>query len=108
MLNEDSSETDSERINSEETEEEFEWFESSTMTTDTYFCYVNKTRETIEAGDQIFFCYGGRKNIDLLLNYGFCFPGNRYDSYELQLRLDIPIKDDFFAPGFVDLESTSC
>ena len=108
MLNEDSGETDSVRINSEETEEEFEWFESSTMTTDTYFCYVNNTRETIEAGDQIFFCYGSRNNIDLLLNYGFCFPGNRYDSYELQLRLDIPIKDDFFAPDFVDLESTSC
>ena len=76
------------------------------MTADTYFCYVNKNRETIEAGDQVFYCYGNRTNKFLLLNYGFCFPGNRYDSFEFPLRLDVPT-DEIFSPNFVDLEWTS-
>ena len=37
--------------NSEETDEEFDWFEADKHTDDTYFTYVNKTRKTIEAGD---------------------------------------------------------
>ena len=56
---------------------------------------VNKTRKTIEVGDQIFYCYGNRTNKFLLLNYGFCFPDNKYDSYEFPMRLDVPIKETF-------------
>lgn len=76
------------------------------MTADTYFTFVNKNRETIEAGDQVFYCYGNRTNKFLLLNYGFCFPGNRYDSFEFPLRLDVPT-DEIFPPDFVDLDWTS-
>lgn len=39
------------QANSEETEEEFDWFVSEQHTDDTYFNFVNKNRETIQAGD---------------------------------------------------------
>lgn len=39
------------RLNSEETDEEFDWFVPETMTDDTYFTFVNKNRKTFEAGD---------------------------------------------------------
>jgi len=106
MLNDDSSIPKCDRLNSEETDEEFEWFEAASMTADTYFCFVNKNRETFETGDQVFYCYGNRTNKFLLLNYGFCFPGNRYDSFEFPLSLDVPT-DEIFAPNFVDLEWSS-
>ena len=72
----------------------------------TYFNFVNKNRKTIEAGEQVFYCYGNRTNKFLLVNYGFCFPGNKYDSYEFPLRMDMPI-GDLFVPEIVDLEWTS-
>ena len=89
-------------VDSEETEEEFDWFDPVEHTDDTYFVFVNKNRKTITAGEQVFYCYGNRTNKFLLLNYGFCFPGNNYDSYEVPLRLDTPI-GEFFAPELVDL-----
>ena len=91
------------RLNSEETDEEFDWFKPEVMTDDTYFTFVNKNRKTFEAGDQVFYCYGNRTNKFLLLNYGFCFPGNRYDSFEIPIRLDIPV-GEIFVPELVDLE----
>ena len=42
----------------------------------------------------------------MLLNYGFCFPGNRYDSFEFPLRLDLGV-DELFAPELVDLTWTN-
>jgi len=89
--------------NSEETDEEFDWFEPEVHTDETYFSFVNKNRKTFMPGDQIFYCYGNRTNKFLLLNYGFCFPGNKYDSYEFPLRLDVPV-GEVFVPEIVDLD----
>ena len=98
--------TRSDRLNSDETDEEFEWFDAVELTDDTYFTFVNKNRLTINPGDQVFYCYGNRTNKFLLLNYGFCFPGNRYDSFEFPLRLDVGV-EDLFAPELVDLTWTN-
>ena len=56
---------------------------------DTFFCLVNLSRETIEAGEQIFISYGQFSNRHLLNSYGFCIP-NKHDNYELWMRLDLP------------------
>ena len=77
---------------SEETDDEFEWYEEKDID-DTYFTYVNKTRRTLEPGEQVYYCYGNRNNRFLLINYGFCFPDNKYDSYELPMRVDLPFND---------------
>jgi len=45
--------------------------------------------------EQAFYCYGNRSNRYLLINYGFCFAGNKYDSLELRLKLDIDLKAPF-------------
>lgn len=87
----------------EDSEEEFTWFQADEHTNTTYFNMVNKTRRTVEAGDQLFYCYGNRSNKFLLINYGFCFPNNLYDSFEFHLRLDVPIVDKF-VPELIDLE----
>ena len=50
----------------------------------------------------MFYCYGNRTNKFLLLNYGFCFPGNKYDSFEFPLRTDVS-QIDLFVPELVDL-----
>ena len=56
---------------------------------DTFFCMVNSTRRTIEAGEQIFLSYGQHSNRHLLNLYGFCIP-NVHDTYEIWMRLDLP------------------
>ena len=89
--------------NSEETDEDFDWFEIDVHTEDTYFNLVNKDRRTVEAGEQIFYCYGNRTNKFLLLNYGFCFPGNKYDSFEVPLALNWKNFIEF-SPELIDLE----
>jgi len=93
----------SDRLNSEETDEEFDWFEPEDHNDDTYFHLVNKNRKPFNTGDQVFYCYGNRTNKFLLLNYGFCFPGNKYDSFEFPLRLDIPV-GEMNPTAIVDLE----
>ena len=40
-----------ENENSEETDEEFDWFEPTEMEDRTYFNLVNKNRKTIQAGE---------------------------------------------------------
>ena len=77
--------------------ENFDWFDEKVHGDDTYFTYVNKNRKPIKAGEQIFYCYDFNSNQYLLLNYGFCFPDNNYDSLEVPLRLDAP--KDFGAVG---------
>ena len=89
--------------NSEETDEDFDWFEIDVHTEDTYFNLVNKDRRTVEAGEQIFYCYGHRTNKYLMLNYGFCFPGNKYDSFEVPLALNWKNFNEF-SPELIDLE----
>jgi len=36
------------------------------------------------------------------MNYGFVFPGNNYDSYEVLLRLDSDLSQPF-VPNLIDL-----
>ena len=107
MMSNDCEGEPNDRLNSEETDEEFDWFNPEEHTDDTYFTFVNKNRQTVMPGDQVFYCYGNRTNKFLLLNYGFCFPGNRYDSFEFPLRLDIPVTElngTMNASQIVDLE----
>jgi len=47
MIGDDDNKNKRDRLNSEETDEEFEWFDPETLTPDTYFCFVNKSRKTI-------------------------------------------------------------
>ena len=53
-------------------------------------------------GEQAFYCYGNRSNKFLLLNYGFCFLGNRYDSYSVHLKMSLNMKEELFIPYMVD------
>ena len=53
---------------------------------------VNKERRTIEAGEQVFYNYGDHTNRYLLVQYGFCFPNNKYDTYELRMKIDLSIE----------------
>ena len=89
---------------SEETDEEFEWFEPDEGHNDEcYFVFVNKNRKTIQPGKEIYNCYGNRTNKFLLLNYGFCYPDNSYDSYSVNMRCDIEVTD-VFVPSLVDFK----
>ena len=85
----------------ESEEEDFGWFAENDE--GTYFTLINKNRKTIQPGEQVFNCYGLHSNKYMLLNYGFCYQDNRYDSYEVLLRLDIPIIETF-APQVIDLD----
>lgn len=89
-----------------EAEESFDWFEKQEHSETTYYSFVNKMRRTIEPGEQIFYCYGNRTNKFLLVNYGFCYHGNGFESFEIPLRYDI-FMDDLFSPEIVDLQWAS-
>lgn len=52
-------------------------------------------------GEQAYYCYGDRSNKFLLVNYGFCFADNRYDSYPIWVKMDIDL-NDLFVPFMVD------
>jgi hypothetical protein len=52
---------------------------------DGYFSYVNMSDKVLQPGDQVFYNYGNRTNRFLLLNYGFCFENNPFDSFEFQI-----------------------
>jgi hypothetical protein len=57
------------------------------MEEETYFCLTNMHRKVLKKGDQAFNCYGNRSNRFLLMDYGFAFHDNRYDSVELFLNM---------------------
>ena len=59
---------------------------------ETYVAMVNQTRKPMAKGSQAFFCYGNRTNMYLMVNYGFCFQDNLYDSYHVNVRLDLDAK----------------
>lgn len=59
---------------------EFSWYNADTHDKETYFTIVNHDRRTMQPGEQAWYCYGNRSNKFLLINYGFCFAGNRLDS----------------------------
>ena len=40
----------------------------------------------------------------MLLNYGFCFPDNKYDSYAINMRIDVSDENEIFAPSLVDFK----
>ena len=63
----------------------------SSQNSDKYFVLVNKERRTIQPGEQVHNTYGNRCNKFLMLQYGFCFPDNQYDSYEFYVRLDASV-----------------
>ena len=44
------------------------------------FCFVNVQDQPVQAGTQIFSCYGSRTNMFLLENYGFAILPNKYNS----------------------------
>lgn len=54
--------------------------------------YVNHSRRTLQPGEQAYYHYGNRSNKFLLLNYGFCFAENKYNSYAFKLKLDLQNK----------------
>jgi hypothetical protein len=89
---------------SESSDEEFTWYNHE-LNGETYFCLVNVSRRTLEPGEQAYYCYGDRSNRFLLMNYGFCFLGNRYDSYAVNVKLDIDLKD-LFVPYMVDFSGS--
>jgi hypothetical protein len=74
---------------SEETEEEFDWYEPDKHEKESYFVLTNLQRRTLQPGEQAFYCYGNRSNKFLLKNYGFCYMGNRYDSYVVKLKMNV-------------------
>ena len=55
---------------------------------ETFFTTINKERRTIQPGEQVFYNYGNHPNRYLLVHYGFCLPDNKYDTYELRMRVD--------------------
>jgi len=87
----ESKDKESSQSYSEESDEEFNWYDQS-LADDTLFVLVNNNRATFNPGDQVYYCYGNRSNKYLLINYGFCFPGNRYSSYRLNLRMDCDLR----------------
>jgi hypothetical protein len=66
----------------------------------THFVMCNNTRTTIKEGEQILFCYGARPNRALMVNYGFSFPDNKYDSYLVHLKMRIEMTDPFVPEMF--------
>jgi hypothetical protein len=72
----------------------FKWLNKKSES-DTHFVLVNQDRRTIQAGEQVFYCYGCRSNRYLMLNYGFCFQNNRYDSYQIFVKMEYLPSDQY-------------
>ena len=75
----------------------------------TYLVMINKERKTFKPGEQVYFNYGDHPNRKLLLDYGFVYPDNNYDTFNFQMRLDSSI-EDLSLPGMIDYtcEAKSC
>ena len=79
--------------------EDFSWFKATAKIQerrepDTYIAYYNDIRRPIEPGEQLYYFYGERSNLFLLMNYGFAIEDNKYDSFEFHLNRDLKyIKD---------------
>jgi hypothetical protein len=73
----------------EEPNEDFTWVSTlrsnnpQSLDNYTYFCLINDTRKVMPKDSQAWNCYGNRTNVFLLVNYGFCFQNNLYDSVKL-------------------------
>lgn len=90
---------------SEETEEEMDWYKPQVHEKESYFAFVNMRRRTLQPGEQAYYCYGNRSNKFLLLNYGFCFQDNAYDSYVVKMKMN-PDLQKLFIPEMVDFKSS--
>ena len=78
--------------NDDDSYEEFDWMEDlqeHELNSETYFCYINESRETMKAGSQAFFNYGCFSNKTLITQYGFCIENNKFESYKFDVRLDL-------------------
>lgn len=76
----------------EEDDEDFKWIDKLNEQDErdnTYFTFINETREVMKSGTQAWNCYGNRTNAYLLVNYGFCFQNNLYDSFKFYVKLDL-------------------
>lgn len=51
---------------------------------------VNTNRRELQPGEQAYYCYGHRSNKFLLVNYGFCFADNNYESFMFNLNTKLP------------------
>ena len=83
----------------DESDEDWEWIEDlkkkdpHSLQNECFFIFANEMRKPMKAGTQAWNCYGNRSNIFLLVNYGFCFQDNLYDSFKFMVRLDVDFKD---------------
>ena len=77
---------------SDDTEEEFSWFWPVVHENESHVVFLNHRRRTLLPGEQCFYCYGNRSNHYLLINYGFCFANNRYDSMKINLKMDVDLR----------------
>jgi hypothetical protein len=92
---------DGDNDSAEESDENFDWYDALECEKDSYFVMLSQERKPILKGQQAFNSYGDRSNRFLLVNYGFCFAGNRYDSFEFRMKLDVDLSD-LFVPFLVD------
>lgn len=78
----------------EESEEDLEWLEElqeDKRDNETYFSFINESRQIITAGSQAFNCYGSRSNKYLMISYNFCFLDNYFDTFLFQVKLDVAL-----------------
>lgn len=87
------SEVPSDFEESDDTDEEFDWYNPSKHMDESYFVFTNLNRRTLQPGEQAYYCYGNRSNKFLLANYGFSFLGNRYDSYSCRMKMRFDTSD---------------
>ena len=60
--------------------EDYSWWRGIDDDRGVYFAMGTKFSSRYLQGDQLFNCYGRRTNRFLLVNYGFCFRNNKYNS----------------------------
>ena len=86
--------------------EVMDWYSQEQHEGDSYACFININREPMLPGSQAHFCYGKRPNKNLLVNYGFCFRDNKYDSYHINLRANL--EDELTVENMVLFDPNEC
>lgn len=69
---------------------DYDWI-TPDLEKDSHYVLCNRNRAMIQINEQIFKTYGMRSNDDLLVQYGFCFLNNCYESYRLFLPIDLDL-----------------
>lgn len=70
----------------------------ASLENETYVCLINDTRKSIKKGEQVFYHYGPRTNHFLLYNYGFAIENNPFDSFTLEMRIDLDLNKSLLPP----------